>query len=173
MSVCLCVCCALCVCLRWCSVTDEALLDLYQVDRLALLKRVAQAYAVQIYVDACFSADPHPGNILVQVHNGKATPVLLDFGLTKRLTVTQRNATERSCYHRHCFLLSGFLHHVCCVVHPSLSSPPFLLLVIFPTLSPSFDLRVGSALAASAAAAAFAAGAFAAVRAFAFSGSPR
>ena len=67
------------------KVTDQAELDAHGVDREALMNRICQAYANQVYVDGYFNADPHPGNILVQVRDGRAVPVLLDFGMTKVL----------------------------------------------------------------------------------------
>ena len=39
-----------------------------------------------------FNADPHPGNVLIQVKDGLATPVLLDFGMVKVLEPTKRCA---------------------------------------------------------------------------------
>lgn len=83
-------------------------------DRAALVNAVAEAYAYQIFVSGFFNADPHAGNILVTrdwERTGKVrprpsvrdhgaadrrhpspqcTPVLLDFGLTKRLSPTLR-----------------------------------------------------------------------------------
>lgn len=49
-----------------------------------------QVYAQQLFVDGLFNADPHPGNLMVQVREGRALPVLLDFGMTVRLAETQR-----------------------------------------------------------------------------------
>ena len=59
------------------------------------MDRVCQAYAQQVYVNGFFNADPHPGNILVQVSDGKATPVLLDFGMVKVLEDDRRLAFAR------------------------------------------------------------------------------
>ena len=73
-------CCLLVMCIK---VTDLDALDRHKIDRTALLLRICQAYAHQIYVDGVFNADPHPGNILINVSNGIVQPVLLDFGLTK------------------------------------------------------------------------------------------
>ena len=54
------------------KVTDMKKLKRYEIDRLALVRRIAQAYAQQIYVDGFFNGDPHPGNLMVQVgHDGK------------------------------------------------------------------------------------------------------
>jgi len=64
------------------KINDMARLDLLGVDREFVVREVTKAYAVQIFNNGFFSADPHPGNLLVQA--GK--PVLLDFGLTKSIT---------------------------------------------------------------------------------------
>lgn len=67
------------------KVTDTEQLDKYGIDRMALLRKIVQAYGQQIYLDGFFNGDPHPGNIMVQVIGNQAYPVLLDFGLTKEL----------------------------------------------------------------------------------------
>ena len=54
--------------------------------------RVVQIYAQQLFIDGFFNADPHAGNIFVQVKEGRATPVLLDFGMTVRLAHDARLA---------------------------------------------------------------------------------
>lgn len=43
------------------KVTDTDLLDMYGIEREALLKRICQAYAHQVYIDGYFNCDPHPG----------------------------------------------------------------------------------------------------------------
>ena len=71
------------------KIKDLAALDGHKVDREALLHQVTAAFAQQIFVDGLFNADPHPGNILVNVTlepTQAAVPVLLDFGLAKTLT---------------------------------------------------------------------------------------
>lgn len=80
------------------KVTDTAQLDAHGVDREALMHRICQAYANQVYVNGYFNADPHPGNILVQVRNGHAIPVLLDFGMTKVLDDKTRLAFAQLIY---------------------------------------------------------------------------
>ena len=93
-------------------------LDEHHVDRKILLEAVTTAFAHQIFVDGCFNADPHPGNILVQCSDGPATgqreakAVLLDFGLAKTLGESERigfakivYAAQHSDYQ---FLLEGF-----------------------------------------------------------------
>eukprot|EP00127_Corallochytrium_limacisporum_P001242 Clim_evm12s47 gene=Clim_evmTU12s47 len=77
------------------KITDEDSLKEHGVDRISLVQRVCQAYANQLFVDGVFNADPHPGNILVHVENGHATPVLLDFGLCKELSSDKRLAFAR------------------------------------------------------------------------------
>ena len=51
--------------------------------------RLVQVYAQQLFVDGLFNADPHPGNLMVQVREGRALPVLLDFGMTVRCSEAQ------------------------------------------------------------------------------------
>jgi len=65
------------------KITDHERLELFGVDRAALLGRIVQAYSYQLFVDGLFNADPHPGNIFVSVDeaSGVARPVLLDFGM--------------------------------------------------------------------------------------------
>ena len=58
------------------KVTDTVQLDSHGVDREALMNRICQAYAIQVYCDGFFNADPHPGNILCA--DGKLA--LIDYG---------------------------------------------------------------------------------------------
>ena len=47
---------------------------------------MCEAWAQQMFTDGFFNADPHPGNLLVRNEPGLGPlPVLLDFGLCKRL----------------------------------------------------------------------------------------
>eukprot|EP00977_Amphora_coffeiformis_P021101 scaffold8828_cov204-Amphora_coffeaeformis.AAC.22 len=73
-------------------------LDAYQVDRHLLLARVCQSWGAQMHTAAVFNADPHAGNILVstnQPDGDPSVPVLLDFGLTKRLGPNMKVAFSR------------------------------------------------------------------------------
>ena len=50
----------------------------------ALMRVVCESFAYQMHIDGLFNADPHPGNILVQINSKDgappvATPVLLVF----------------------------------------------------------------------------------------------
>lgn len=80
------------------KVTDSEQLDAHGVDREALLRRICQAFAYQVYVNGFFNCDPHPGNILVQVENGHARPVLLDYGMCRELTDEKRLAFAQMIY---------------------------------------------------------------------------
>ena len=78
------------------KITDLSLLDIFGVDRCALLNRVIQCYSRQIFLDGFFQADPHAGNLMVQVndaqHNHFAHLILLDFGMCVTLTEKTRIA---------------------------------------------------------------------------------
>mmetsp|Transcript_12364 Transcript_12364/g.35357 ORF Transcript_12364/g.35357 Transcript_12364/m.35357 type:complete len:960 (+) Transcript_12364:93-2972(+) len=79
-------------------IRDLAKLDENHVDRPILLSRVCEAWAMQMHVGGTFNADPHSGNILVstaETDGDASVPVLLDFGLTKRLDDNMRLAFAR------------------------------------------------------------------------------
>lgn len=46
------------------KITDKVALSLLEIDRGALLHRIAHAVAYQLLVAGLFNADPHPGNVL-------------------------------------------------------------------------------------------------------------
>ncbi|KAF5940413.1 hypothetical protein HYC85_021580 [Camellia sinensis] len=77
----------------------------------SLLKRSHAAYAHQIYVDGFFNGDPHPGNFLVS-KEPPYRPILLDFGLTKLLSIPMKQALAKmflaSAEGDHVALLSAF-----------------------------------------------------------------
>ncbi|KAL0330946.1 UNVERIFIED_CONTAM: AarF domain-containing protein kinase [Sesamum angustifolium] len=73
---------------------DSESLQALGVDKQKLVEEITRAYAHQIYVDGFFNGDPHPGNFLVS----KAPPhrpVLLDFGLTKKLSFPMKQALAK------------------------------------------------------------------------------
>eukprot|EP00536_Pseudo-nitzschia_multiseries_P001288 jgi/Psemu1/234462/estExt_Genewise1.C_160099 len=78
-------------------VKDTASMDRHGVDRALLLERICEAWAVQMHVGGLFNADPHGANILVStaVPRDASVPVLLDFGLTKRLDPPMKLAFAR------------------------------------------------------------------------------
>ncbi|KAK9741670.1 hypothetical protein RND81_03G121000 [Saponaria officinalis] len=81
------------------------------VDRKKLVEEITRAYAHQIYVDGFFNGDPHPGNFLVS-KEFPHRPILLDFGLTKSLPATTKQALAKmllaSAEGDHVALLSAF-----------------------------------------------------------------
>ena len=79
------------------SIRDVEKLDAHGIDRFILLERVCQAWAAQMHRLGTFNADPHAGNILVSTVESN-TPVLLDFGLTKRLSPSIQVAFSRMVY---------------------------------------------------------------------------
>ena len=72
---------------------DAVFLRSIGVDCALLVSRVCEAWAAQMFADGVFNCDPHPGNLLVRVDPQRGpVPVLLDFGLCKRLPVRQKLA---------------------------------------------------------------------------------
>eukprot|EP01052_Picozoa_sp_SAG31_P025388 SAG31_NODE_2222_length_6154_cov_3.365483_2_plen_1320_part_00 len=74
------------------KITDARKLAIHAVDKQALLSRLVQAYAQQLYCDGLFNADPHAGNLMVNIDatTGQCRPVLLDFGMVVTLDETTR-----------------------------------------------------------------------------------
>ncbi|KAF0918817.1 hypothetical protein E2562_026190 [Oryza meyeriana var. granulata] len=90
---------------------DNDSLEAYGVDKQRLVEEITRAYAHQIYVDGFFNGDPHPGNFLVS-KEPPHKPILLDFGLTKCISQSMRQALAKmflSCAEGdHVALLSAF-----------------------------------------------------------------
>ncbi|KAL8521597.1 hypothetical protein ACS0TY_011934 [Phlomoides rotata] len=90
---------------------DSESLQALGVDKQKLVEGITRAYAHQIYVDGFFNGDPHPGNFLVS-RAPPHLPILLDFGLTKRLSPTLKQALAKmflaSAEGDHVALLSSF-----------------------------------------------------------------
>ncbi|KAG8074742.1 hypothetical protein GUJ93_ZPchr0006g42824 [Zizania palustris] len=90
---------------------DNDSLEAYGVDKKRLVEEITRAYAHQIYIDGFFNGDPHPGNFLVS-KEPPHKPILLDFGLTKRISQSMRQALAKmflSCAEGdHVALLSAF-----------------------------------------------------------------
>ncbi|KAK9279719.1 hypothetical protein L1049_013401 [Liquidambar formosana] len=86
---------------------DFESLEAYGVDKQKIVEEITRAYAHQIYVDGFFNGDPHPGNFLVSKESPHR-PILLDFGLTKLLSSSMKQAlakmflasAEDACCHR-------------------------------------------------------------------------
>ena len=89
------------LCMDYCEgfpIRDLEKMEEYHVDRYLLLDRVVTSWAAQMHVAAVFNADPHAGNILVstnQEDGDPSVPILLDFGLTKRLDPAMKVAFSR------------------------------------------------------------------------------
>ncbi|XP_014504335.1 uncharacterized protein LOC106764583 isoform X1 [Vigna radiata var. radiata] len=90
---------------------DLESLEAFGVNKHKIVEEITRAYAHQIYVDGFFNGDPHPGNFLVSKESPHR-PILLDFGLTKRLSSTIKQALAKmflaSTEGDHVALLSAF-----------------------------------------------------------------
>ncbi|KAG6649392.1 uncharacterized protein LOC122315961 [Carya illinoinensis] len=90
---------------------DLESLEAFGVNKQNLVKEITRAYAHQIYVDGFFNGDPHPGNFLVS-KEPPHRPILLDFGLTKKLSSSMKQALAKmflaSAEGDHVALLSAF-----------------------------------------------------------------
>ncbi|MCD9561027.1 hypothetical protein HAX54_019961 [Datura stramonium] len=73
---------------------DVESLQALGVDKQKLVEEITRAYAHQIYVDGFFNGDPHPGNFLVS-KEPPHRPILLDFGLTKLLSSSLKQALAK------------------------------------------------------------------------------
>ena len=54
------------------KITDVDAMAMHGVDREALMARLVHIYGQQLFVDGFFNADPHAGNLMVQVRDGTA-----------------------------------------------------------------------------------------------------
>jgi predicted unusual protein kinase regulating ubiquinone biosynthesis (AarF/ABC1/UbiB family) len=61
-------------------------LGMIEHDYRDLAAVITEAYLKQICVDGFWHSDPHPGNVFVRDVDGEAQIVLLDFGMTGRIT---------------------------------------------------------------------------------------
>ncbi|KAL0009649.1 hypothetical protein SO802_004757 [Lithocarpus litseifolius] len=90
---------------------DLESLEAFGVNKQKLVEEITRAYAHQIYVDGFFNGDPHPGNFLAS-KEPPHRPILLDFGLTKKLSSPIKQALAKmfmaSAEGDHAALLSAF-----------------------------------------------------------------
>ncbi|XP_027329559.1 uncharacterized protein LOC113845985 isoform X2 [Abrus precatorius] len=90
---------------------DLESLEAFGVNKQKIVEEITRAYAHQIYVDGFFNGDPHPGNFLVSKESPHR-PILLDFGLTKKLSSSIKQALAKmflaSAEGDHVALLSAF-----------------------------------------------------------------
>ncbi|KAL3677590.1 hypothetical protein R1sor_027538 [Riccia sorocarpa] len=74
--------------------SDVKALESLGVNKQTLVETITRSYAHQIFIDGFFNADPHPGNFLVS-KEAPFRPILLDFGLTKSLTFSKKQALAK------------------------------------------------------------------------------
>ncbi|KAF5726315.1 putative Ubiquinone biosynthesis protein coq-8 [Tripterygium wilfordii] len=90
---------------------DSKSLEEFSINKQKVVEEITRAYAHQIYVDGFFNGDPHPGNFLVS-KEPPHRPILLDFGLTKKLSGSTKRALAKmflaSAEGDHVALLSAF-----------------------------------------------------------------
>ncbi|KAG9449275.1 hypothetical protein H6P81_009240 [Aristolochia fimbriata] len=90
---------------------DQESLNAHGIDKQKLVEEITRSYAHQIYVDGFFNGDPHPGNFLVS-KEPPHKPILLDFGLTKSISNSMKQALAKmflaSAEGDHVSLLSAF-----------------------------------------------------------------
>lgn len=73
------------------KINDLAAFERAGVEPLDVMRRVCEAFATQIFLAGLFHSDSHPGNLLCAVNpDGTVAPILLDFGLCKRLDDAKR-----------------------------------------------------------------------------------
>ncbi len=70
------------------KISDVEEIDRAGIDRQVLAKNTLRALVKQLLIDGFFHADPHPGNILVNLDTGDAT--FIDMGMVGELEMTQR-----------------------------------------------------------------------------------
>jgi ubiquinone biosynthesis protein len=68
--------------------TDVEAIDAAGVDREALARSLVRAAVQMVMVDGFFHADPHPGNVVVELSSGRLT--FLDTGMVGELDVRKR-----------------------------------------------------------------------------------
>jgi ubiquinone biosynthesis protein len=77
--------------LKGCRVTEDKKLDMLEVDRQEIAKRIATAFIQMIFRDGFYQADPHPGNFIV-FRNGNIG--LIDAGMIGRIDGEFRTQIE-------------------------------------------------------------------------------
>lgn len=74
--------------IRGVKISNTEALDQAGIDRVLLAKNTLRALVKQLLIDGFFHADPHPGNILVNLETAEAT--FIDTGMVGELALTQR-----------------------------------------------------------------------------------
>ncbi len=73
-----------------CKITALSPLARLDLDGALLADELLHAYLKQVLADGVFHADPHPGNIFINVVDGAAELVLLDLGMVGRVSSGMR-----------------------------------------------------------------------------------
>jgi len=79
---------------RGTKISDVRSLERAGYDRQALARLVVEQYCQQIFVDGCYHADPHPGNLMVRedpAAPGELQVVFLDFGAVAHVSPQMRH----------------------------------------------------------------------------------
>lgn len=74
--------------IRGVKISDLEKIDAAGIDRKALAINALRALIKQLMIDGFFHADPHPGNLLVNLETGEIT--FIDTGMVGELELTQR-----------------------------------------------------------------------------------
>ncbi len=74
--------------IRGVKISDLAAIDAAGIDRKVLATNTLRALIKQLMIDGFFHADPHPGNLLVNLETGDVT--FIDTGMMGELEVAQR-----------------------------------------------------------------------------------
>jgi ubiquinone biosynthesis protein len=77
--------------LKGCRVTEDKKLDMLEIDRQEIAKRMATAFIQMIFRDGFYQADPHPGNFIV-LRSGNIG--LIDAGMVGRIDEQCRTQIE-------------------------------------------------------------------------------
>lgn len=76
------------ICTTWFEghkITDAAKLAELGADVHELIRKIIHAFTHMVFVDGLFQSDPHPGNLLFRMNDGKPELCVLDFGQVKEL----------------------------------------------------------------------------------------
>jgi len=73
--------------------TDTAALDAAGLDRRQLARNLVRGAVQMVMIDGFFHADPHPGNVVVELDTGRLT--FLDTGMVGQLDLRQRISLAR------------------------------------------------------------------------------
>ncbi|MCA9604067.1 MAG: AarF/ABC1/UbiB kinase family protein [Myxococcales bacterium] len=77
------------ICTTWfdgVKITKPELLAREDLNREQLLQTLLETWVQMMYVDGVFQSDPHPGNLLARIEDGRAILGVVDFGQVKILT---------------------------------------------------------------------------------------